>query len=94
VQGQTEGTAGYLRQYLGLGPANSALDALPAGDLSTSSQVLRSCLAGGVGFHNSDLDRDERAALEKAFRDKESDLRVLVSTTTLAMGINTPAEAV
>ena len=94
MKGQTEGTAGYLRQHLGLPAASSALSTLPAGDLSASSRVLRDCLAGGVGFHNSDLDRDERAALEAAFREKDSDLRVLVSTTTLAMGINTPAEAV
>ena len=63
MKGQTEGTAGYLRQYLGLPPADSALGALPAGDLSASSRVIRDCLAGGVGFHNSDLDRYERAAL-------------------------------
>lgn len=94
MKGQTQGTAGYLRQYLGLPPADSAIGALPAGDLSASSRDLRQCLAGGVGFHNSDLDRDERTALEEAFRDRDSDLRVLVSTTTLAMGINTPAEAV
>jgi replicative superfamily II helicase len=94
TKGNTEGTASYLSQSLGLLPANSALTALPAGDLSSSSQTLRRALQGGVGFHNSDLDRDERAALESAFRDRDSDLRVLVSTTTLAMGINTPAEAV
>jgi helicase len=47
-----------------------------------------------VGFHNADLDRDERRALEVSFRDPDSPLRVLVATTTLAMGINTPAEAV
>jgi helicase len=94
TKGQTHGTAGYLSQYLGLPRATSALEALPAGDLSASSQALRNALQGGVGFHNADLDRDERAVLETAFRDRDSDLRVLVSTTTLAMGVNTPAEAV
>ncbi|WP_122262119.1 DEAD/DEAH box helicase [Ornithinimicrobium cerasi] len=94
TKGETEGTAVYLGRYLGLASADSALGALPAGDLSASSRALRQSLAQGVGFHNSDLDRDERAALERAFRDKDSDLRVLVSTTTLAMGVNTPAEAV
>lgn len=94
MKGQTVGTAGYLAQYLGLPPATSVLSELPAGDLSASSQELQQALQGGVGFHNTDLDRDERSVLEVAFRDRDSDLKVLVSTTTLAMGINTPAEAV
>lgn len=94
TKGETQGAAGYLAQSLGLPSASSALELLPTGDLSASSQALRTALEGGVGFHNADLDRGERAALEAAFRDPASDLRVLVSTTTLAMGINTPAEAV
>jgi helicase len=94
MKGQTVGTAGYLAQYLGLPPATSVLSVLPTGDLSASSQELRHALQGGVGFHNADLDRDERSVLEVAFRDRDSDLKVLVSTTTLAMGVNTPAEAV
>lgn len=56
--------------------------------------MLRQALAGGVGFHNADLSPDERIALETRFRDPSSDLKVIVATTTLAMGINTPAEAV
>jgi hypothetical protein len=51
-------------------------------------------LQGGVGFHNSDLDRDEKHILEEEFRAPGSTLRVLVATTTLAMGINTPASSV
>ena len=94
VKVETVGAAGYLAATLGLPPASDALDALPATDLSDASQQLRNVLQGGVGFHNADLDRDERTALENAFRDPDSPLRVLVATTTLAMGINTPAEAV
>jgi helicase len=51
-------------------------------------------LQAGIGFHNSDLDRDERHILEEEFRAADSTLRVLVATTTLAMGINTPASSV
>jgi helicase len=94
IKGETVGTAFYLAQALAAQPAESAIRKLPAGDLSVSSSDLRRVLQHGVGFHNSDLDRDERRALEDAFRDSHSDLRVLVATTTLAMGINTPAEAV
>ncbi len=93
-RGHTVGAAGYLSQALGLPPATDTLARLPAGDRSTASNDLRRCLQGGVAFHNSDLDRDERAVLEASFRDQASPLRVMVATTTLAMGINTPAEAV
>jgi replicative superfamily II helicase len=94
TRGDTVGAAGYLAQNLNLPPANDALALLPAGDRSAASEDLRRFLGAGVGFHNSDLDRDERLALETCFRDPESPLRVLVATTTLAMGVNTPAEAV
>ena len=94
VKVETVGAAGYLANALDLPSASDVLEALPATDLSDASQQLRNVLRGGIGFHNADLDRDERAALENAFRDPASPLRVLVATTTLAMGINTPAEAV
>jgi helicase len=90
----TVGTALYLSQHLGLPAASSVLSILPEGDPSSGSASLRDSLKGGVGLHNSDLDAAERFALETLFREKDSDLRVIVATTTLAMGINTPAEAV
>jgi helicase len=94
TKGEAEGTAGYLALGLSLPPAQTVLDRMPGGDPSASSQALRRVLSGGVAFHTSDLDRDERAAIEDVFRDPDSDLRVISATTTLAMGINTPAEAV
>lgn len=94
TRGDTVGTAGYLAGSLRLSPADDVLALLPSGDRSSSSEDLRRVLGAGVGFHNSDLDRDERLALETYFRSPESPLRVLVATTTLAMGVNTPAEAV
>jgi helicase len=94
TKGDTVGAAGYLADSLGLPAADDALAQLPEGDRSVASNQLRECVARGVGFHNADLDREERAALEQSFRNPDSALRVLVATTTLAMGINTPAEAV
>lgn len=94
TKGLTRGTAGYLSSSLGLPAAEEVIAALPAGDPSAASGTLRQCLAGGVAFHNSDLDREERAVIEEAFRDSESPLRVLVATTTVAMGVNTPAFSV
>ena len=94
IKGETIGCAEYLAARLNLSPAQAALESLPQGDLSTSSERLRQALAGGIAFHNADLTRDERQVLEEEFRRSETKLRVLVATTTLAMGVNTPASAV
>lgn len=93
-RGEARGCARYLARELGLPPARAALDALPAGDPSLASQALREALAGGVAFHVSDLDRDERLVIEEQFRAPGTTLRVIAATTTLAMGVNTPASAV
>ena len=93
-KGKTVGTATYLAEALGLAAAEDALAALPAADAGVSSDALRRVLQGGVAFHNADLEPRERAVVEAEFRDPCSDLRVVVATTTLAMGVNTPAEAV
>jgi superfamily II DNA/RNA helicase len=94
TKAETRFVAEYLANALGLPPAQAALDRLPASDPSVASGYLRRALQAGVGFHNSDLDRDERHILEEEFRAPDSALRVLVATTTLAMGINTPASSV
>lgn len=94
TRGDARGCAGYLSSTLGLPPATRALNALPSGDPSLASRTLHEALAGGVAFHISDLDRDERRVVEEEFRATDSQIRVIAATTTLAMGVNTPAEAV
>ncbi|MDL2082092.1 DEAD/DEAH box helicase [Streptomyces sp. GXMU-J15] len=94
VKGETVGCAEYLAARLGLPAAQAALGSLPSGDPSTSSERLRETLKGGVAFHNADLTREERQVLEEEFRREGTELRILVATTTLAMGVNTPASAV
>ncbi len=94
TKGEASGCAGYLSASLGLPPADEALRSMPQNDPSLSSQKLSNVLKAGVAFHVSDLDVAERLIVETQFRDKESGLRVVTATTTLAMGINTPAEAV
>lgn len=69
-----------------LGPDNAG------SDQSRASRELHQCLRGGVGFHLSDLERAERETVEAAFRSGE--LRVLVATSGLAMGVNLPATTV
>lgn len=59
---------------------------------SESVDALRRTLASLVGFHNADLGTGERRAVEQSFRLGEA--RVLVATTTLAMGVNLPTDVV
>lgn len=94
TRGYARGCALYLAQALGLPSAQEALDSLPAGDPSSASASLHEALNGGVAFHISDLDPDERQVIEDQFRQRPSGIRVIAATTTLAMGVNTPAEAV
>ncbi|GAA0547489.1 caspase family protein [Paractinoplanes ferrugineus] len=94
TRGAARGCANYLARSLGLPPANAALEAVAGGDPSAVLTDLRQCLAGGVAFHISDLARDEKIAIEDEFRAPDSGIRVLVSTTTLAQGVNLPAETV
>jgi len=84
----------YLANSLNLPAASNAVAALPVKDPSKTTEYLRQVLSKGVGFHISDLDAEERIVVEENFRDKSSGLKVIAATTTLAMGVNTPAEAV
>ena len=92
TRGATVGCARYLAAALGLQPCTEALRTLPEADPSVTSGDLRQVLSAGVAFHNADLNRLERQAIEDAFRGRH--LRVLTATSTLAMGVNTPASTV
>jgi helicase len=93
-RGPAEGCANYLANELGLPGAEEVIATLPVHDLSTTSASLRRALSGGTAFHNSNLGREERLAVERAFRDPAGKVRVLAATTTVAAGINTPASTV
>ncbi|BBL79469.1 peptidase C14 [Rubrobacter xylanophilus] len=93
-RGSAVGCAIYLANELGLPPASDVLEQLPEHDPSTSSASLRQALEGGTAFHNSNLTREERVAVEQAFRDPEGTIRVVAATTTVAAGVNTPANTV
>jgi replicative superfamily II helicase len=94
TRGPAQGCARYLAKELGLPPATSVLDALPTHDLTGASADLRVCLEGGTAFHNTNLLRAEREAVERGYRAKGGGIHALASTTTLAAGINTPASTV
>lgn len=60
-------------------------------------QLLKSLRKSGIisEFHCADLNREDRQRIEASFRSREPDsLRILVATSTLAMGINMPARRV
>jgi helicase len=93
TRGSAEGSAGYLADELGLPPTSDEfLARLPVDGQSRSSPALRRCMERGTAFHSTNLQRDEREAVEAAFR--QGSLRVLVATSGLAAGINTPASTV
>jgi helicase len=94
TKGDARGCATYLAENLGLPAASDAIAAIATTDPSLASDQLRTCLAGGVAFHVADLDTDERRVVEEEFRRPNTPLRAIAATTTLAMGINTPTEAV
>jgi replicative superfamily II helicase len=94
TKGEARGTAGYLSELLGLPPARAALNQLPVADASLANQDLRKALAKGVAFHHADLTPEERRVIEEEFRRPESGLLIIAATTTLAMGVNTPASSV
>jgi replicative superfamily II helicase len=93
-RGSAQGCANYLAEELGLPAADEALASLPTADPSTASAVLRTCLARGTAFHTSNLHREEREVVERAFRDPAGKVCALAATTTVAAGINTPADTV
>ncbi|MFA5022512.1 MAG: DEAD/DEAH box helicase [Patescibacteria group bacterium] len=93
-KGEARGTANYLAGELNLPSADDILNQLPQGDNYINLDALKNCLKGGVAFHTADLDKDSRLAIEKGFRQANSKIRVIAATTTLAMGINTPADSV
>ena len=93
-RGSAQGCAAYLAKDLGLSAATRAIDSLPSTDPSTSSTNLRECLRGGTAFHTSNLSREERVVIEREYRARDGNIRVLAATTTVAAGINTPASMV
>ncbi|KAG9393364.1 Activating signal cointegrator 1 complex subunit 3 ASCC3 [Carpediemonas membranifera] len=66
----------------------------PGYDMSPDLEIitdpdLMACLPYGVGIHHAGLPASDRAVVERLFRDQK--IRVLVTTSTLAWGVNLPA---
>lgn len=67
-------------------PARRTLEMVIGTEESYSRSLLGECLEAGVAFHNADLPFALRAAIEEGYNSGE--IRVLVSTSTLAQGVN------
>lgn len=75
-----------------LPPAAQSKKAISVFEETESISVLTSTLDRSIAFHNADLTLDERLAVESGFRSGE--IRCIVTTSTLSMGVNLPASTV
>jgi len=75
-----------------LPPAKGSLSKLAMLEDSGVLDDLRMTLSKSVAFHNGDMTLEERLAVEEGFR--SGVIRCVVSTSTLAMGVNLPASTV
>ena len=84
--------AQLLTRRVDLPPAARTLAALRKLEPTRSRDYLIESLSHGVAFHNADLSPEERRIIEAGFRSGE--ILVMVSTSTLAVGLNMPARNV
>ena len=81
-----------LAAVVGWPEAKRALENLSEEEPSFLVRSLRQALTRAVAFHNADLSPRQRAIIEQAFIDRE--VKVIFSTTTLALGVDLPADTV
>lgn len=56
---------------------------------SVRNSTLRECIRGGIGFHHAALEPSDRSVVESLFNQKI--LKIVCTTSTLAVGVNMPA---
>lgn len=84
--------ASLLAGRVSLPAATNAIEALQSLEPTRSRDALLRTLENGIAFHNADLSPEEREIVEQAFRSGEA--LAMVSTGTLAVGLNLPAQNV
>src|SRR5215510_7472579 len=88
----TETLGEKLKEMVNFSAASGAIEELKTFEESYSKDLLISLLSKGIAIHNADLSWEERDLVECYFRIGE--IKILLSTSTLAMGINLPAKNV
>lgn len=84
--------ARLLSSRVTLPVASAALDDLREAEETHMRDALAQTLENAVALHHADMTADEREIVERAFRDGQ--VRALVATSTLAMGVNLPTKNV
>jgi len=84
----TEALAHHLSHALNLPAAAGAIAEMSGLEESVSRDMLLTFLNAGVAVHNADLSWEERDIVERYTR--KGEIRVLCTTTTLAVGLNLP----
>jgi len=85
---ETRYGAQRLAEEIGGEPAKMALEVLAGMEKTVCQEMLLVTLQSGVAFHSADLTPEERAVVEEGYRNQE--FKILVSTSTLAVGMNLP----
>ena len=88
----TETLGEKLKDMVEFPAASGAVEELKSFEDSYSKDLLLSLLSKGIAIHNADLSWEERNLIERYFR--QGEIKILLSTSTLAMGINLPARNV
>jgi helicase len=84
--------AQLLADRVRLPALEAAIEELREQEETHARETLLQVLESSIAFHNADLSPEERAVVERHFR--AGGIRVLFSTSTLAMGLNLPVKNV
>ncbi|GAB9469573.1 Activating signal cointegrator 1 complex subunit 3 [Globisporangium polare] len=87
---EQSGQGGGAKRFLKMDEA--VMDSILSDGHSVQDESLRHTLTFGIGLHHAGLPRKDRELVEKLFRDRL--IQVIISTSTLAWGVNLPAHLV
>ncbi len=86
------GLARIIAEVFDIPEARGTIENLNLLPETLQKTALIECLKSGVAYHNADLGLSMRKIVETGFR--EGEIRLLICTSTLAMGVNLPSRNV
>jgi len=84
--------AAMLAERSSFWSCEEAVEELASGDTTVLCEPLMNAVQSGIAFHHADLSFRERQIVEKHYL--AGNIRVVFATTTLALGLNLPAQTV